>query len=65
MFPFGWIDTFGFLIIPMLLMMVYILLGLEILSEELEDPFGKDDNDLPLNAIAKNIVRNVEQIAEY
>lgn len=64
MFPFGWIDTFGFFIIPMMVMIVYILLGLEILSEELEDPFGKDDNDLPLNAIAKNIVRNVEQIAE-
>ncbi|KTD09113.1 Bestrophin, RFP-TM, chloride channel [Legionella gratiana] len=64
MFPFGWIDTFGFFIIPMMVMIVYILLGLEILSEELEDPFGKDDNDLPLNAIAKNIVRNIEQIAE-
>ncbi len=64
MFPFGWIDTFGFLIIPMMVMIVYILLGLEILSEELEEPFGKDDNDLPLSSIAKNIVRNVEQIAE-
>lgn len=64
MFPFGWIDTFGFFIIPMMVMIVYILLGLEILSEELEDPFGKDDNDLPLNAIAKNIVRNIGQIAE-
>lgn len=64
MFPFGWIDTFGFLIIPMMVMIVYILLGLEILSEELEEPFGKDDNDLPLNAIANNIVRNMEQIAE-
>lgn len=48
----------------MMVMIVYILLGLEILSEELEEPFGKDDNDLPLNTIAKNIVRNVDQIAE-
>ncbi|MCE0724457.1 MULTISPECIES: bestrophin family ion channel [Legionella] len=64
MFPFGWVDTFGFLIIPMMVMIVYILLGLEMLSEELEEPFGKDDNDLPLSTITKNIVRNVEQIAE-
>ncbi|MBI2785457.1 MAG: hypothetical protein HYX60_03775 [Legionella longbeachae] len=64
MFPFGWMDTFGFFIIPMMVMIVYILLGLEILSEELEEPFGKDDNDLPLNTIAKSIVRNIEQIAE-
>jgi len=64
MFPFGWVDTFGTLIIPMMVMIVYILLGLEILSEELEEPFGKDDNDLPLNTIAKTIVRNIAQIAE-
>ncbi|CAM2923778.1 Predicted membrane protein [Legionella steigerwaltii] len=64
MFPFGWIDTFGFFIIPMMVMIVYILLGLEILSEDLEEPFGKEDNDLPLSAIAKNIVKNIEQIAE-
>ncbi|HHF7353297.1 TPA: bestrophin family ion channel [Legionella anisa] len=64
LFPFGWVDTFGFLIAPMMVMIVYILLGLEMLSEELEEPFGKDDNDLPLTSIAENIVRNVEQIAE-
>lgn len=64
MFPFGWVDTFGFLIIPVMVMIVYILLGLEILSEELEDPFGRDDNDLPLDTIAKGIAANVKQIAE-
>ena len=65
MFPFGWADTFGFLIIPMMVMIVYILLGLEILSEELEDPFGKDDNDLPLDTISKTIAANIKQIAEF
>ena len=63
MFPFGWVETFGFLIIPMMVMIVYVLLGLEILSEELEEPFGKGDNALPLNNISKNIVGNIEQIA--
>ena len=47
----------------MILMMVYVLLGLEILSEELENPFGTDDNDLPLEAIASNIMNNVTDIA--
>lgn len=45
-------------------MIVYIWLGLEILSEELEEPFGKGENNLPLVTISKNIVRNVEQISE-
>jgi ion channel-forming bestrophin family protein len=65
MFPFGWIETFGYLVIPMMMMIIYILLGLEILSEELEEPFGKDDNDLPLGTISKNIVKNIEQIGQY
>jgi putative membrane protein len=63
-FPFGWADKFGYLIIPMMLVMLYILLGLEIMSEELEDPFGTDDNDLPLDMIANNIASNVKSIAE-
>lgn len=63
-FPFGWAEQFGYLIIPLLLVLVYILLGLEMLAEELEDPFGTDDNDLPLDAIANNIVKNITFIAE-
>lgn len=63
-FPFGWVDKFGYFIIPMILMMVYVLLGLEILSEELENPFGTDDNDLPLDSLTKTIANNVTSIAE-
>ncbi|KTD56454.1 bestrophin family ion channel [Legionella shakespearei] len=64
MFPFGWLNTFGVLIIPMMLMIVYILLGLEILSEELEEPFNICDNGLNLDVIARNIELNVAQIAD-
>lgn len=63
MFPFGWVDTFGILIIPMMVMIVYILLGLEILSEELEDPFKEGDNSLNLDVITRNIENNIAQIA--
>ena len=62
MFPFGWLNTFGILIIPMMLMMVYILLGLEILAEELEEPFNICDNGLNLEVICRTIQLNVEQI---
>ncbi len=65
MFPFGWLNTFGLLIIPMMLMIVYVLLGLEILSEELEEPFNICDNGLNLEVISRNIKLNVEQIASY
>ena len=63
-FPFGWAEDFGYLIIPLILMIVYILLGLEILAEELECPFGADDNDLPLDLIAINLTKSIAQIAK-
>jgi putative membrane protein len=63
-FPFGWMEEFSYLIIPMILMIVYILLGLEILAEELEDPFGTDENDLPLDALSDTIVRNLTAIGK-
>lgn len=68
-FPFGWVEEFGILIIPILIVLVYILKGLEILAEDMEDPFGENDgvlesNNLPLDTIAGNIAKNVYRIAE-
>ncbi len=64
-FPFGWVDSFGLISIPMLLVIVYILFGLEVLAEEMEDPFGHDDHDLPLNTMAINISKNIHSIEGY
>jgi putative membrane protein len=63
MFPFGWFNKFGYFIVPMILMIVYVLLGLELLSEELENPFGTDDHDLPLEGLSSTIANNLEAIA--
>jgi putative membrane protein len=66
-FPFGWVEQFGWLIIPLLLVIVYVLLGLENLSEELEEPFGSNtalhQPPLHLDKIAENIVKNITLIA--
>jgi putative membrane protein len=35
---------------------------MEVLAEEIEDPFGVDDNDLPLENICEKIKRNVEEV---
>lgn len=40
----------------------YSFATLELISEEIEDPFGKDDNDLPTDDIAAKIKLNVEEI---
>jgi ion channel-forming bestrophin family protein len=60
--PFGFVFNLGYLCIPVVVFIFYVLVSLELIAEEIEDPFGDDDNDLPLELIAKNIKKQVEEI---
>uniref|UniRef100_UPI00374D8C63 bestrophin family ion channel n=1 Tax=Niabella hibiscisoli TaxID=1825928 RepID=UPI00374D8C63 len=40
----------------------YVLASLELIAEEIEDPFGGDENDLPTHKMADNIRISVEEI---
>ena len=60
--PFGMVDTFGYWTIVIVFLAFYILVSIELISEEIEDPFGKDINDLPTNNIAVKIKKNVREI---
>ncbi len=37
----------------------YVYFGIEEIGVEIEDPFGEDDNDLPLDAICESIRKNL------
>jgi putative membrane protein len=53
--PFGLVDTVG-LATPLVAGLVsYTFFGLDALGDEIEEPFGTDPNDLPLNAICRVI----------
>ena len=45
--PFGFISTFEYFTIATVLLVSFVLLSVELIAEEIEDPFGKDINDLP------------------
>lgn len=60
--PFGYVFNLGYLIIPVVAFVFYVLVSLELIAEEIEDPFGEDENDLPTDLMAKNIKKNVEEI---
>jgi putative membrane protein len=60
--PFGFISTFGYFTIPTVLIISYILLSVELIAEEIEDPFGKDVNDLPTDELSEKIRANVREI---
>lgn len=60
--PLGFALSLGYITIPVVVFIFYVLGSLELIAEEIEDPFGKDDNDLPMQRIAENISRNVHDI---
>lgn len=52
--PFAFVDLFGFYTVGIVVLLLYILLSIELLAEEIEDPFGTDENDLPTDDGRKN-----------
>ncbi|RYY21960.1 MAG: hypothetical protein EOO04_17005 [Chitinophagaceae bacterium] len=60
--PFGYVFTLGYWLIPVVAIVFYVLASLELIAEEIEDPFGKDSNDLPMERMAENIRKHVAEI---
>ena len=60
--PFGFVTTFEYITIPTVLLITFVLLSVELIAEEIEDPFGRDVNDLPTDELAVKIKDNVREI---
>ena len=60
--PFGYVFQLGYYVVPIVVFVFYVLASLELIAEEIEDPFGNDQNDLPLDMISENIRKNVEEL---
>ncbi|MFT5952900.1 MAG: putative membrane protein [Bacteroidia bacterium] len=60
--PVGFVSSFGYGTILIAVFIFYVLVSIELLAEEIEDPFGLDDNDLPLTEISEKIKENVSDI---
>jgi putative membrane protein len=57
--PFALVEQFGWSTVLDTLMVTFVLFGIEEIGVEIEDPFGTDDNDLPLEAICAAVERQV------
>ncbi len=57
--PFALVDTFGWVTVLATFVVAYVFFGIEEIGVEIEDPFGTDDNDLPLDAICQNVQNNL------
>jgi len=60
--PLGYVFQLGYYVVPVVVFIFYVLASLELIAEEIEDPFGTDENDLPTERMAENIKKNVEEI---
>lgn len=60
--PFGYVFSLGYYVIPVVIFIFYVLASLELIAEEIEDPFGSDANDLPTDKIAEIIRTNCTEI---
>lgn len=62
--PLGLIPDFSYWTVPLVCFFFYVLLSLELIAEEIEEPFGYDDNDLPTGDMSQKIKVNVAEIME-
>jgi ion channel-forming bestrophin family protein len=60
--PFGFVFNLGYYVVPVVVFIFYVLASLELIAEEIEDPFGSDLNDLPTPKMAANIKKHVEEL---
>jgi putative membrane protein len=60
--PFGYVFSLGYYVIPVVAFVLYVLASLELIAEEIEDPFGGDENDVPTDKLSQNIQRHVAEI---
>lgn len=60
--PMTFIGEFGYWSILLVVVSFYFLMSVELISEEIEDPFGKDVNDLPLDELCVKIKKNIVEI---
>ncbi|WP_421798067.1 bestrophin family protein [Haliscomenobacter sp.] len=60
--PFGYVFTLGYYVVPIVAFIFYVLASLEVIAEEIEEPFGADENDLPLGKISRNIQMHIGEL---
>ncbi len=60
--PIGFVREFGYWAMPIVSLIFYVFGSIELIAEEIEDPFGRDANDLPIDTIAQTIKDNLNEI---
>lgn len=62
--PWGLIDLLEYWTAPVTAVVSYLMIGIEVLAEDVEEPFGVDADDLPLDEFCATIERSVRGVIE-
>jgi putative membrane protein len=62
MLPFQLWDNLRWITIPGCIFAAYIIIGLAAIGREIENPFGHDVNDLPLEAFCEELEMDIDTI---
>lgn len=60
--PIGYVFSIGYFVAAAVPFVFYVLASLELIAESIEEPFGIDSDDLPIEKIASNIKKHVAEI---
>lgn len=60
--PFGYVMSLHYWVIPVVVFIFYVLASLELIAEEIEDPFGIDANDLSTDEFCENLRKHVGEL---
>ncbi|MEM6254675.1 MAG: bestrophin family ion channel [Cyanobacteria bacterium P01_D01_bin.156] len=60
--PFQVVSELNWWTVPVVSLVAFAVFGVEEIGLEIENPFGCDPNDLPLNAICKTMERNIQDL---
>lgn len=63
--PFGFVFTLGYLAMPVVMFIFYVMASLELIAEDIEEPFGTDLNDLTMERIVEKISGDVGAILTW
>lgn len=63
--PFQMVGNLDWWTAPIVTLISFTLFGIEEIGIEIENPFGRDPNDLPLDAICNTMLRNVEDLISF
>jgi putative membrane protein len=62
--PWFLTGEYGYWAVAVVSLMTYFLLGIELTAEDVEEPFGKDGDDLELGRFCETVRKSTEQILD-